>query len=411
MMTHANNSYGDQLNHNITVWLKRTKDLAEGKTKGYYKKFPNLLRLITQALASPQTRSPNVAHLVKQAYWIPNEYGRWPTWQPHIQECLSLFEDEYHPIYIELLIQQGKCFSRTHQMNQAIECHQKAKTLAEHTDHQKLLTEALYNLCFNFRAQNSYQKAMDYGGQALELALLAHQDNDQLLLHIINEIGRIHFDIGDQKNLRIAKKKFEEALTYCQMDVASPMHFKIMVNLGITMMGLKEYDEASSIYASGQAILNEVSNELDKCRFWSAYGVLYFNMGNYQEAEMAFQMANNKYLAESGDIFFHAQIKQNLGNVLTKQNRYQEAESYLWQAIRLLEQINTKLWLANTHGTLGELLFKKNELASSLNQYTKAIEILKRLPESPHATRLLKEFSEEQAEVLKVLGGKKKENQ
>lgn len=374
-MNNSSTLYAQQLDRNIDVWLKRTEGIAEGNTKGLYKKFPNLLRLIKQALASPQTRTPKLALLVKQAYWIPNEYGRWPVWEPLINHTLSIFKNKHHSVYIELLIQQGKCFSRTRQMNRAINCHKLASDLAIDND-LHLLIDALYNLCFNFRVLQNFEYAINYGEKALNTIKENFLENPELTAIIINEIGRIYSDLGNIENQIIAEKTFRDAFEYVKKDISSNLFGKILVNLGISLQNQDRLGEAEKIYLKAMEHFDQSQNELDKSRFWNSFGVLFFQMEQYQKAESAFRQANSPILKNSGDVFVQASLNQNLGNVLILLNRLEEAENYIIRAIYLWEKMNNLTMVANSLGSLGELKVKQNYKTDAITNYEKALNIL-----------------------------------
>ena len=402
-MDESRQSYVAIVHRNVDVWLKRTENLNDSQIGKLNKKFPNLLRIIEQALSHPETQTEKVALLVKQSYLLVARYGRWLIWVPIIRNCSSIYNDKYHEDYIELLIQLGKCFNRTGQLEKAIEIHEEAKAWSKKPLNIPLYLESLFNLCFNNRSIRHYEAAKQLGEEALNTAIEYCQQNDLLIPTILNEVGRIYLDLGNEDNLLIAEKKFKEALYYLNMETSESLFCKITINLGQTLRNQNNLEEALNTLQKANSLIDATSNEIDKSKLWNSYGITYYQMGRWHEAEVAFNLANSEIIRISGDFFAQASINQNLGNVMIKQNRFVEAESFLWSAIRFWEQVNNQVWLANSYGSMGELMGMQARNNEAGNYYDNAISILKREKPTVVSQRILGKFLEEKNNLTKGL--------
>lgn len=393
-MNEPSQSYINVINRNVSVWLRRTADDSDDQISKNNKKFPNLINIIEQALAHPKTQTEEVVCLVAQSYLLIEGYGRWLQWIPYVKICLSILDNDHYQLRIELFIQLGKCFSRSRQLETAIEIHQQANSLAVEYDHKNLIIEALHNLSVDYRCIRDFEKAREYGLSALQLA--TDIGIDTLLLPIIlNELGLIALQSGDLDKLPIAEQRFSQALKHIQAEIEPTLFCKIMINLGQALQAQNRDEEALATYQAVAGAIESTKNELDKSKLWNSFGVLYFKMGQLQEAQAAFQLANSEIVRLSGDIFVQASLNQNIGNVLLQQKRVDEAGTYLWQALRLWEKIDDRVWLANTYGTIAEMMALQSKTQQAELYYTKAIEILSDLTPTGTTKRLLENFLNE----------------
>lgn len=373
-MTTYSDDYAEQISHNLSVWLTRTEDL-EGPNPISNRKFPHLLRIINHAFVYPQTRSLRLALLIKQSFLIVERYGLWFQWIPILEKSLLISLQSNLTLHLELILQLGQCFNRTSQFDSAIQLHLEAYERAIKNDATETIVRSLFNLCFVHRLNKEYDESKRYGTQALGV-IEEKRAGVEFAPLILNELGLVEYEKGKNENLRLAKKKYEEALSLIRLENDLNLYFKISINLGYVLQALGMSDSAIELYNNLKPHVETNPNEMDKSKFWNACGYLNYGIENWSDAEFCFKLANNRFVESSGDFFFQASLNQNIGFVLLKQGRYSEAEIYVRKALKLWERLNESLWLANSYGTLGEILVQLKLLESAKIYYENALQLL-----------------------------------
>ena len=399
-MTQISPTYLQVVRDNIDLWLKNTEQLTDAQLVSLNKKFPLLKRAVKQALTIPETQSEETAVLVKQSFLLVERYGRWASWLPLINRVVNKCVEENSILLFDLLIQKGIFLRSYRQLDQAILTHQEAKKIAEALNDKLVLAEAFFNLCVDYRLKRDYKLAQRSGLKSLTLFREANASKKSQAA-ILNALGLILLEIGDVENLRIAEERFKESIEIGKSTIEPTLHARTMINLAVTLERQDKFEEALKTYRNADFLLTYTNSELDKSKLFNSLGTLYFRLEKWKDAESSFRKANSKLLKESEDIFTQASLNQNLGNVLLKQGRANEAEAFLREGIRLWERVDDQVWLANAFGTLGEALGKQKQTDKAIFYYNKAIALLNKLSKSTErASRLIQEFISEKENLI-----------
>jgi tetratricopeptide (TPR) repeat protein len=169
---------------------------------------------------------------------------------------------------------------------------------------------------------------------------------------------------------------------------------RILYDLGSAYQDAGKYDEALAQFHEASKLLETTASERDKVNVQNNIGTLYFRRQQWDKAEFAFQQAQaSRYLRQSGNAHLQALVATNLSNVFLKQGRLSEAETILRQAWILRLQANDEVSLANTIGSLAEVLAQQGQWDEAISLYEQAIPLLSKYPDDAFAqTRLLPSF-------------------
>ena len=401
-MTQISPTFLKIIKANIKLWLRRTEQLADADLENLHHKYLHLERAVKLALALPELRNEETAVLTKQSYLLVERYGHWDSWLPIINRVINECVEDNPSLLFDLLIQKG-VFLRLHrQLDHAILVHQDAKVIAQQLDNQICLAEVHIKLSVDYRLIRNYDLAQEYGLLALNLAQKMN-GLPEILATILNTLGLIVLDIGKSTDLIIAEKRFKESAAIYRKIKSSPtLIARTMINLAVTLQEQNKIEEAIETYLEAEQLLNDSTSGLDQFKLYNSRGTLYFKLAQWKNAEASFRKANSKQLVNSGDIFTRASLNHNLGNVLLKQGRVEEAETFLREGAKLWKQVNDPVWFANALGALGEVLGLQKQFEKAIHYYERAIVKLKSVSSSNEtSSRLIGEFDREKAELIR----------
>ena len=97
-------------------------------------------------------------------------------------------------------------------------------------------------------------------------------------------------------------------------------------------------------------------------------------------------------LREQNEFELLAKFYNNLGNIYLKMGQWEKASKHLNLAIEIFRQIDDKLELGNSLGTLASVYEKDGKQGKALHLYEEAINLLQAFPDSQWAKKLLADF-------------------
>ena len=159
----------------------------------------------------------------------------------------------------------------------------------------------------------------------------------------------------------------------------------------------------ATLFREASKLLESTASELDKVYVQNNLGTLYFRQQQWDKAEIAFQQAQaSRYLRQSGNVHLQALVATNLSNVFLKQGHLAEAETLLRQAWALRLQAKDEVSLANTIGSLAEVLARQEQSDEAINLHEQAITLLLKYPDDAFVqTRLLPLFRAQLQDIQK----------
>jgi tetratricopeptide (TPR) repeat protein len=371
----------------VAYWRKRTQKMDESTIHWLDTERQNLFQAVVFGLALPQTWR-STADVALQAFDLVERRGYWEEWIPVLEQAVTACTGEHRLLKIKLLSRLGQLQRFAQQLPAAVKTHREAETLAQQLGDKQALAIAHYNLSEDCLRLRDYAATERYGRAALkELDNLEGVEYwEALVLGTLGEMARFRGDL-------IASEEMLLQAVTIRRQLGQPIPLmRALNNLAITLQTAGKIDEALQSYEEASKSLSVTSYELGKAMVQINLGALYAQLEKWTKAEAALRQVSLAYLSQSNKTYFEAAVMQSLGNVLLKQDRPEEAISYLQRAVTLWQTIDEELEQANSMETLGEAFVPLGRITEALSLYKEAIALLKKFPDDVRAQNLLAEF-------------------
>lgn len=390
---------------NLVYWQEQMSRLTDADAHLFLQEQANLLLAVEMGLALVETR-PSANALLMQLFPLIERCAYWQRWLPLWETAVAAATKDVVATQsrmaqqARLLNYLGQLRRLNGQVDQAIQRHEEAQTIAQQAGDNRSLAEAWGNLALDNHARRAYDLAESYGQQALTLfATLDNAEKWQATLW--NTLGLVALE---QQNFAQAEIRLRQSAAIWQQLQHPTQLARILKNLGILFQQQQNYLLAGHCYQEALQHLAATDSDLDKIQVHINLGVLHFLQQQYTQAEVAFRLADSFLRRHHGSYVTQAIVAQNLGNVLVKQQRPAEALVCLQQARVLWQQLQDRLNLANTLGTLGEALGLLSDVQTAVTTYDEALALLTHYPTHPWAQKLQREFLTERAALLAQSG-------
>jgi tetratricopeptide (TPR) repeat protein len=382
---------------NLAYWHSRTESQDESNLACLDPERQNIFRAVQYGLMVPDAW-PVTADVAVQATSFMSQRMLLPEWIVVLERLLEAGPNDDLDRRFKLLIKIGKAHRANFHLSAAEGAFERAESTARELNDRNMLAEAAYNLSFNYLRMRRYPEAEQYGRQVLEL----QEDYDGAKPRLVAEAHRTLGEAaGKQGDLGKAEAYLRKAVAMWR-DMGRPAYLaRNMDALANILRHAGKFDEAIALYEEAVRLLEPTNDTLDKALLQINLGVLYFNMDDLKASELAFRRADTNWLRRSDNWNYQATATFNLGNVLLAQKRWDEAEPLLRRAIKLQEQMEDEVALANAIGALGECLAGRGEKAAAEAQFDAAIALLEKYPDDVKAGRLSEFFRGERAKLLR----------
>lgn len=365
----------------LSYWRERTRDLDDRAIDALDKERRNLFRAVQFGLSLPQAWETTAAIAVQVIPLVNRRMYR-REWLPVLQQLLDQAPPGQERWRFRLLVQFGRMLRLQRQLDQALAIHHEARMLAETVGDIHLRALVTYNLGRDYLDRRQYAAAERYSWATIEML---HEDgSSELVAQAFDILGQAARQQGDLEN---SLNYLTKALEIKNFVGEGTTVMRALQELANTLRAAGRQEEAIAHYKEALEKLAPTGNELDKTLINLNLGGAYFDIEEWSSAEKALRKANSAYLRQSGNIHYRAAATVSLGNVLVKQDRLVEAEGMLRESIRLWQQLNDNLNLANAMGTLGEVLAARGNTEAE-EYLTKALVLLSEYRDEPRAERL-----------------------
>ena len=378
----------------IAYWRKRTQEMDDNTIRRLDAERQNIFQAVQFGLVPPQTWR-DAAMVVLQTFDLIEQRGYWQEWIPVMEMAITHCADDQLHLKVKLLNQLGQFYRFLWQLVPALAAHKEAETIAQQLRDEQMLAESHCSLSELYLRQRQYDKAEQYGQSALTQFTNVDVE-EKWLAATLNTLGELARFRGD---LLLAEKRLSQAAAHWR-SLNKPVRIARTLNdLAVTFLAAGKFEQAHQCYIEVVTLLEPTTNELDKVMVQINLGVLYFRQEKWIEAEAVFRKADSACIQQSPNIYYQALIANNLGNVLLKQNRLEEAALYLHNAAAFWRQTGDNLELANTLGTLAETTIAQKRVLDAIPLYEEAIEILSDIPDDARAENLQKSFVAQQEAI------------
>ncbi len=244
----------------------------------------------------------------------------------------------------------------------------------------------LYNqLAIEYYNDGKPEKAKKYYEEVLKLAIKDYN----LQSATYNEIGNIQSDLGENEK---AFKSYQTALKILA-DKDLSLQAKINKNVGALFLSWKKLDEALKYYLVAETLAMKAGDKRTVADLSNNKGTVYEQRNLYDKAQISYNKALNFYLKnniydrialtynnlailnkvqkkfsqsvycyqksvdnalKANNKWLSAAIGNNLGNLLSEMNKYDEGDAKLQQALSLEKEIDAKELIQETLENLGD---------------------------------------------------------
>lgn len=361
----------------------------------------NLLRAVQFGLALPQAWDLTTAIALGAIPLINRRLYR-KEWIPVLEQLVSQCPAGRQREQFDLLIQSGRMQRLEQQRDSALETLQQAEALAREIGDPQALARAYYNIGRLHLDARHYAGAKEYSQRALDILDELEVADQALVAWILNTLGKVGQVNGDHE---LANKYYSRSVNIWRTMKDETGLVRALMDLATNLRFAGQLDDAIIIYNQAEQLLSSTTNDLDKTLVGINLGATYYDKGELSLAEETFRRAYSQYLQQKGELRMQAILSMNLGNVLLEVDRLAEAEAFLRQAIGLWEQLDDDLNMANSLGTLGEILARRGDNEASIPLFDEALTLLKKFPTHPFAIQIRKSFEVEKRKAKNQLRG------
>jgi tetratricopeptide (TPR) repeat protein len=391
MMPAPSQPFIQLLTNGLNHWLVVTHELDDEGIKQVDGEWRNLFAMVEYGLRLRQTWSLAVDVILQSIYLIERR-SYWHAWLPLFQKAVKRAPDDAQKRQHQLFTRLGELYRYTYQLDKAIACHQQAETIAQQLNDAHAIAEAQFGLAFDYvDLRQNYAEAEQKGLAALE-AFTSLQAKGGWIANSYRLLGNVARLRGD---LDLAVERLSQAVTLGRQLQQPTRLARMLIGLANAFTDTKQYDEARSCLDEAAQVLTTTMSEIDKSNVQYGIGIIYWRQEKWDKAETAFQKSFSPYLRQINDLGQQANLINNLGNVYLKQHRLTEAEAQLRHARSLWQQLQAPLNLANTIGTLAEVLVQQGKEEEAALLFEQAIKLLHDYPDDAWAKNLLSGFQEQ----------------
>lgn len=307
---------------------------------------------------------------------------------------------------IELNIKIANFFNNSRNSKEAEKYLLEAKKLAEIQGNSALIIRTSNDLGVFYRNHSRYSESLILHNESLTLA---NQINDKKQIAIsLNNIGVVYRRLDDQskaaenhlKALKVAEEikdtfsisvalnslgnifslngRYSEAISYFTKALQLSKDQKNSLGIAINNNNIGEvyefsgdYEKAKEYYSKSLEINKLLKNEKGIAIGLNALGKILLYTG--------FPITAYKYFSEAavidkkiGDKKFIADCYINLGSALATLKKYEEAKQCINQAIKIAEEIKSKLHLQQANDLLSKVYTQNNDYKKALFFYKKS---------------------------------------
>lgn len=385
---------------NLTYWQAQIGQLKDGRKTTFSEEQSNVILAVELGLALPATQE-KTAELLLLIYPHIERCGHWQRWLSLFERTTSLDLTHAPLLCARLLNRQGQLFRLLQQSERALALHQQAERLAQASDSQQAQAEIWFNLSIDYWQGRAYEQADAYGQKALAI-FCALPDGQRWQASMLNTLGLIALHQG---HLATAQTRLHQSVALWQQFDEPTELARVFNNLGNVCYEQDQLEAALHYYHQALEQLIPTESALDRAEVLTNMGALYFRWEQYDKAETVLRQANSPALRRSGYFHLQALMAQNLGNTLLKQNQVAEAEKHLRQSEVVWLQLGNDLMLANTVGTLAEVLTEQGQYETAVAHYDDALRLLEKFPTNSWAKSLKEEFVTGKSAIERLLIG------
>lgn len=386
-ISNANVYFVHGLHANLGYWLAQTSALDDAKIRDLNPDFPNLFQAVEMGLVLPETREEAVALMLQCFFWVEAAgYGH--LWLPLVETALQILPIADVQHRFRLLKQKGQFQRLQRQIEESIATFQAARDLAQSLRDDQAMAEIHLNLGQVYYLQHVYDQAQTHSQEALNL--LANE-RGRLMVLTLQNLGQIAQEQGD---LAQAESLYRQALDITYQPQTTADVTRTMSLLATVLQQKGESSQALLLYREILKRLVDITNVREQVELYLNAGSLYYDQDQLDQAEEAFDQAQQLLRHSPGLLFHHALVCNNLGCVHRDREEWVISDSYFRQSVTRWRQIDDELMLATALGNWAQLYLRQKWIADALPLFQESLRLSGRYPTNTWAQKLHKQYSE-----------------
>ncbi|WP_424094660.1 CHAT domain-containing protein [Moorena producens] len=263
----------------------------------------------------------------------------------------------------------GNAYGHLGDYKKALDYHQNSLAIKREIGNPLGEANSLNNLGAIYQSLGDYKKAIDYYQKSL--AIKREIGNRVGEANSLNSLGSAYGNLGDYKN---AIDYHQNSLAI-KREIGNPLgEANSLNNLGGAYGNLGDYKKAIDYYQKSLAIQREIGNPLGEANSLNNIGIAYGHLGDYKKAIDYYQ----KSLAikrEIGNRLGEANSLGNLGNAYYYMGDYKKAIDYHQQSIAIARVIGHLLVEAKSLNNLSAIFLENNQLEQAQSNLFYAIKV------------------------------------
>ena len=372
----------------LVYWRKKTIDMtpeAMAWLDATRERRLNLLTAIEEGIVA-ESLWQETAVIMIQIFHFIERHGYWSAWIPTLEKAIkhcskpSLYE------FARLQSQLSQLYRKGARFNEAYQLYVQVLKFAKEKPYIDLIVTIYRDKAEFYIAQNQLDDAESSGLTALEWL---DDKDDQMAAFVYETMGKVFRLKGKNKK---ALHFYQKASIIRNILGETYLLANALNDTSLVLAELEEYDSALKILNEAM-ILSEESDFPDvKYLVMNNRGFIFYRKNQLEEAEKAFMKIDFLGLKRRGSLRACGQSLQNIGNVKLKQGNLDDAQPYIAEAINLFRSIWDEVHLANSLGTLAEILVCQQQNEQAKLYFDEAIQLLEKYPNNVWGQRLLKDF-------------------
>ena len=220
---------------------------------------------------------------------------------------------------------------------EAKEYHEKALAIVIEIGNRRREAKIYHDLGHLFHSLGEYREAKEYCEKALPITKEIGLREGEAGTY--QSLGAIFFSLGKYKQ---AKENLEKAIAICRKFGYKKVESRAYQALGIVFLKFNDRQSAKEYFEKALGLSIRTGDKENEAHVYTNIGTIFLELGEYGKAEEYFEKA--RFMScDSGDTSLQLSTLVWLSRLKIQQSKFQEAHSYLREAIQKYEKLRNSL--------------------------------------------------------------------
>jgi len=382
----------------LRFWQQETELVSDHQLLALTRDSKIIFRVVATGLSFDQTWEATIPLMLQLLRFI-ERFSYWREWTPLLSQAI----DRCHPTHpgwaCLLLNQKGYLCLLQNQLSEALALHQEAERLANSLDDPFYLAHSQASLGRVYLRLRQYEQAAAFATAALQ----RYQQLEVGSYRIAATLDDLGLTAMNQGHKAEAEVWFRQALALWRdsdhhIDLARALN-----NLALLHINNKRVTEGLHLLEEAAQLLSNSTFQHDHSKTFINKGLAHWRLEQLELAEAAFRQAYTPALKQTGDLFHYLLVTLNLGVVLTRLNRLEEAMLYLQEALLVGERYGDEVLLGNVLSSTADVWVARQNYKAAQPYLERAVALLSKYPDDEQAKRWLPDVRDLQQQVQQWL--------